>query len=71
MVADLRALNAAVTGKQLEFAMERALLLAADAMSRFAQSKEQGTVASASHGRVRADTCKACSLTLVACSLRT
>ena len=52
VVADLRALNAAVTATQLERAMERAALLVADARARFSM-QQPGAATAASQGRVR------------------
>jgi hypothetical protein len=54
VVGDLRALNAAVTGTQLERAVERASLLIADARARFARGQQLGAAAAAKPGRVSA-----------------
>ena len=53
MVADLRALNAAVSGTQLERAIERSMLLLADARARFALSQQPSAAAATAQSKAR------------------
>lgn len=53
VVADLRALNAAVTGTQLERAIERGMLLLTDARARFALSQQPGAATAAAQSKAR------------------
>ena len=53
VVADLRALNAAVTGMQLERASERSMLLLADARARFALSQQPTAATAAAQSKAR------------------
>ncbi|KAK9825392.1 hypothetical protein WJX81_008451 [Elliptochloris bilobata] len=51
VVVDLRALNCAVTGTQLERAIERSALLLADVRARFALSQQPGAAMTAAHSK--------------------
>lgn len=53
MVVDLRALNAAVTGMHLERAIERSMLLLADARARFALSQQPSAATAAAQSKAR------------------